>query len=92
MKKISVAIVGYGNIGKFVVEALQTAPDREIAGVVRRSLSEEKPLELTNIPVVTDIRELGKVDVAILSTPSRKVEENAQKYLAKLYFCRLYSQ
>ncbi|MBO7232109.1 MAG: diaminopimelate dehydrogenase [Bacteroidales bacterium] len=82
MKKISVAIVGYGNIGKFVVEALQTAPDMEIAGVVRRSLSEEKPLELTNIPVVTDIRELGKVDVAILSTPSRKVEENAQKYLA----------
>ena len=82
MKKISVAIVGYGNIGKFVVEALQTAPDMEIAGVVRRSLSEEKPLELTNIPVVTDIRELGKADVAILSTPSRKVEENAQKYLA----------
>lgn len=82
MKKISVAIVGYGNIGKFVVEALQTAPDMEIAGVVRRSLSEEKPLELTNIPVVTDIQELGKVDVAILSTPSRKVEENAQKYLA----------
>ena len=82
MKKISVAIVGYGNIGKFVVEALQTAPDMEIAGVVRRSLSEEKPLELSNIPVVTDIRELGKVDVAILSTPSRKVEENAQKYLA----------
>ncbi len=82
MKKISVAIVGYGNIGKFVVEALQTAPDMEIAGVVRRSLSEEKPLELTNIPVVTDIRELGKTDVAILSTPSRKVEENAQKYLA----------
>ena len=82
MKKISVAIVGYGNIGKFVVEALQTAPDMEIAGVVRRSLSEEKPLELSNIPVVTDIQELGKVDVAILSTPSRKVEENAQKYLA----------
>ena len=82
MKKISVAIVGYGNIGKFVVEALQTAPDMEIAGVVRRSLSEEKPLELTNIPVVTDIQELGKVDVAILSTPSRKVEENSQKYLA----------
>lgn len=82
MKKIRAAIVGYGNIGKFVVEALQTAPDFEIAGVVRRSLPEEKALELTNIPVVTDIRELGHVDVAILSTPSRKVEENAQKYLA----------
>ncbi len=82
MKKLRAAIVGYGNIGKYVVEALQTAPDFEIAGVVRRALPEEKPLELSYIPVVTDIAELGKVDVAILSTPSRKVEENAQKYLS----------
>ena len=64
MKKISVAIVGYGNIGKFVVEALQTAPDMEIAGVVRRSLSEEKPLELTNIPVVTDIHSAEEAEMA----------------------------
>ena len=81
MKKLRAAIVGYGNIGKYVVEALQASPDFEIAGVVRRSLSETKPLELTDIPVVTDISALGKVDVAILSTPSRKVEENAKKYL-----------
>lgn len=81
MKKLRAAIVGYGNIGKYVVEALQASPDFEIAGVVRRSLSETKPLELTDIPVVTDIADLGKVDVAILSTPSRKVEENAKKYL-----------
>lgn len=81
MKKLRVAIVGYGNIGKYVVEALQASPDFEIAGVVRRSLNETKPLELTDIPVVTDIADLGKVDVAILSTPSRKVEENAKKYL-----------
>lgn len=81
MKKLRAAIVGYGNIGKYVVEALQASPDFEIAGVVRRSLSETKPLELTDIPVATDISALGKVDVAILSTPSRKVEENAKKYL-----------
>lgn len=81
MKKLRAAIVGYGNIGKYVVEALQASPDFEIAGVVRRSLGETKPLELTDIPVVTDIVDLGKVDVAILSTPSRKVEENAKKYL-----------
>lgn len=31
--------------------------------------------------MVSDIKELGKVDVAILATPSRKVKENAQKYL-----------
>ena len=31
MKKIRAAIVGYGNIGKYVLEALQAAPDFEIA-------------------------------------------------------------
>ena len=35
MKKIRAAVVGYGNIGKFSVEALEAAPDFEIAGVVR---------------------------------------------------------
>ena len=37
MKKVRAAIVGYGNIGHYVLEALQAAPDFEIAGVVRRA-------------------------------------------------------
>lgn len=81
MNKIRAAVVGYGNIGHFVVEALEAADDFEIAGVVRRSLG-EKPAELAQYPVVTDITELGKVDVAILCTPTREVEKHASKYLA----------
>lgn len=80
MKRI--AIVGYGNIGKYVLEALEVAPDFEIAGIVRRSVSSEMPLELTPYKVVADVKELGKVDAVILATPSRSVEENAKKYLA----------
>lgn len=80
MDKIKAAVVGYGNIGRFVVEALGASDDFEIAGVVRRSVG-EIPVELTPYKVVTDIRDLGKVDVAILCTPTRKVEENAKKYL-----------
>ena len=34
MKRVRAAIVGYGNIGHFVLEALQAAPDFEIAGAV----------------------------------------------------------
>ena len=30
MKKIRAAIVGYGNIGSYVLEALQAAPDFEV--------------------------------------------------------------
>ena len=37
MNKIRAAVVGYGNIGKYVVEALEAAPDFEIAGIVRRN-------------------------------------------------------
>ena len=46
MKKIRAAVVGYGNIGKFSVEALEAAPDFEIAGVVRRQGDKDKPAEL----------------------------------------------
>ena len=70
MKKIRAAIVGYGNIGKYALQALESAPDFEVAGVVRRSGAENKPAELNNYPVVKEISELKDVDVAILSTPT----------------------
>lgn len=82
MKKVRATIVGYGNIGHYVLEALQAAPDFEIAGVVRRAGAENKPEELANYAVVKDIKELGDVDVAILCTPTRSVEKYAKEYLA----------
>lgn len=81
MTKIRAAVVGYGNIGRFTVEALEAAPDFEIAGVVRRRVT-EIPEELSKYKVVTDIKDLGKVDVAILATPTREVEKYALQYLA----------
>lgn len=81
MKKIHAAIVGYGNIGQFTLEALQQAPDFEIAGVVRRSIA-NIPASLAGYKVVTDIKDLGKIDVAILCTPTREVEHYASEYLA----------
>ena len=81
MKKIRAAVVGYGNIGRFTIQALEAAPDFEIAGVVRRKGSENKPLELEPYEVVSDIRELKDVDVAILATPTRSCEEYAKQIL-----------
>ena len=81
MKKIRAVVVGYGNIGKYTVQALETAPDFEIAGIVRRNGAENKPIELTNYDVVKDITELKDVDVAILATPTRSCKEYAQKIL-----------
>ncbi len=79
-KKIRAAVVGYGNIGKFVVEALQVAPDFEIAGIVRRDVS-NVPAELKGYEVVTTIAQLKEVDVAILCAPTRKVEAFAKECL-----------
>ena len=73
MKKIRVAIVGYGNIGKYALEALEAAPDMEVAGVVRRNGNVDCPAELAPYPVVKHISELEDVDVAILATPTRSV-------------------
>ena len=82
MKKIRAAVVGYGNIGKSVVEALQAASDFEIAGIVRRNGAENKPAELAEYEVVKDIAELKDVDVAIVASPTRQVEVQAKKILA----------
>ncbi|MBD5179772.1 MAG: diaminopimelate dehydrogenase [Bacteroidales bacterium] len=78
---MKVAIVGYGNIGKFVLDAVLEAPDMEVAGIVRRNITNNPP-ELAPYKVVTDIAELGHVDVAILCTPTREVQVHAERYLA----------
>lgn len=83
MKKIRAAIVGYGNIGKSVLEAIEAAPDFELAGVVRRSSTVANvPLELTETKVVDNIELLDDVHVAILCTPTRSVPEYAKNILS----------
>ncbi|WP_373810020.1 diaminopimelate dehydrogenase [Porphyromonas loveana] len=81
-KKIRAAIVGYGNIGRYALQALAEAPDFEIAGVVRRNPT-DIPAELRSLPVVSDIEQLMPVDVALLCSPSREVERTALAILSK---------
>ena len=73
--------MGYGNIGRYALEALEAANDFEVAGIVRRHGAENKPAELEQYEVVKDIRELKDVDVAILATPTRSCEEYAKQIL-----------
>ena len=77
---IKAAVVGYGNIGRYVLEALKESADFEIAGVVRRD-SNNIPEELTPYRVTSNLSDLD-ADVAILCTPTRKVEEYALQALA----------
>ena len=82
MSKIKAAIVGYGNIGKYALEAIEASADMECVGIVRRNGEANKPAELANYTVVKNISELKDVQVAILATPTRKVEEYAKQCLA----------
>lgn len=81
MSKIRAAVVGYGNIGKYVVEALEAAADFEVAGIVRRAASVAAAGE-SKYPVVSSLTQLEDVDVAILCTPSRLVEKSAEEALS----------
>ncbi len=81
MKKFRAAIVGYGNIGKYVLEAIEAAPDFECAGVIRRN-PVDIPEELQKYTVTDNITKLENVDVAVLATPTRSVEEFAKQILA----------
>ncbi len=78
-----IAIVGYGKIGRFALEAVEAAADFVLAGVVRRPASlGENPPELRGYPVATSLADLGKVDVALLCVPSRSVPEYAREILS----------
>lgn len=77
---IRIAVVGYGNIGKYAVQAVEAAPDLELAGVVRRQVKEDElPPELQNVKVVEDITKLDQVDAALLCVPTRSVPAKAQE-------------
>ena len=77
---IRAAIVGFGNIGHFVLEAVLASPDIEAAGIVSRSLEQK---DVGGIPVAREVSELKDVDVAILCSPSRAVPDLAAKLLAE---------
>lgn len=83
MNKIKIAIAGYGNIGRYALEAVQAAEDFQLVGVIRRS-TDSLPPELSAIPVVTQVDELPeKPQVVLLCLPTRTVEEQAKLYLSK---------
>lgn len=84
MKKTRIAVIGFGNIGYHAVQAILSAPDMELAGIIRREGAKDQPLSFaTFIDEKTDISALGVVDVALLCKPSVQIEEYAKTYLSQ---------
>lgn len=87
MSDISVAVHGFGNTGKHVVQALETAPDMRCLGLIRRAASlGTRADDLRGVADFADLdalsRAAGKPDVVILCGPSRIVPTEAPRYLA----------
>ena len=81
MGNVRVAVIGYGNVGRSALAAVASAPDMDVAGVVRRRGMRPAGL-VDDVPVVEDVTDLTAVDVAVLTVPTRMVREYAQKCLA----------
>ena len=80
-KKIRVAVVGLGNIGRFTLEAIEVAEDFELVGIVSRRAKKGDTTK-EGWPIVNNITDLKDVDVAILCVGSREVEKYASKILS----------
>ncbi|HEY8362033.1 MAG TPA: diaminopimelate dehydrogenase [Tissierellaceae bacterium] len=82
MQKSKIAVVGYGHVGQGVVDAVLETPDMELVGIVELPhIVESLKKKIKDVPVVSDVKELGHVDVAILAINSRAVPEVASIYL-----------
>ena len=64
---MKVAILGYGNIGRAAEQAIQAAPDMELAGIYHHN----------------DTLDSIAADAVLLCTPTREVESFARKLLEK---------
>lgn len=80
---IKVAVIGYGNVGKYLVGELKLSQGIELVGVVRTRNHHTAP-ELKEFEVVNHVDKLSnRPDVAILTVPSRSVPQLAEFFLKK---------
>ena len=71
MKKIRAAIVGYGNIGHYTLQALEAAPDFEVAGIVRRNGAENRPEDMPSSAATT------KMAMSVTAAPRARMAVKA---------------
>ncbi|SDW41527.1 hypothetical protein [Nitrosomonas communis] len=74
MAKLNIVVIGFGRVGRACAMALRNTDYLALAGVVRRPVSPMKlPDPFGKIPVVTHIRDLKRVDVALICVPAEIV-------------------
>jgi len=80
MRRIRVAIVGFGRLGRACATALRDSYDLELAGVVTRS-GAALPHPFLHVSVAGHVRELAGVDAALVCVPAEQVLGVAREIL-----------
>ena len=83
MKRLRVAVLGLGRLGRACAEAALASEDVELAGIVRRPehVFTAMPAHLKEVPVVPHWTEIPRFDVALLCLPSDLVVSTAHELL-----------
>lgn len=84
MKRIRVAIVGLGRLGRACVDAVREHGRLELAGVVRRAGARQVP-GIAQVPVVAHVRDLANVEVVLLCVPAQASEGAARELLQQRF-------
>ena len=83
MKRLGIAVIGLGRVGRACVEAARETGDMRLAGIVRRPEKVAQPLPegWRDLPVAAHISELRDVDAALICVPTDSVLGTAQQLL-----------
>jgi len=82
MRRLRVAIIGFGRLGKACAEELQHSSDLELAGIVRRQESPGTlPSPFHDVAVARHIGELKTVHAALICVPTPNVRGVSQELL-----------
>jgi diaminopimelate dehydrogenase len=82
MARLRLAVVGFGRLGHACAHAVRDAAELELAGVVRRpEAAAELPAPFRQVRVAAHLRDLGRVDGALLCVPSGAVAAVAHDVL-----------
>ena len=82
-KMIKALVVGFGNIGRYAIESLNTETDFQLVGIVDPFIA-QLPRDMENVPLAKSLQEAPEFDVALLCVPSRKVKETGLQVLAMI--------
>ncbi len=83
MRRLRLAVIGWGRLGKACAEALHDAPDLALAGIVRRAeaLAASPASPLRGVACVSHISELEAVDAVLLCVPTEAAPGVAREML-----------